>query len=126
MARPRTRSDSAILQATRTVLLERGSRASLRIIAARVGLTPAAILARFGDREALVRAALAPPSLAPALAPLLSEPERGRVGPQLQAIIAALAAWLAEASPRAVIAHAMDPARAPRAPGAEAEGEPRL
>jgi AcrR family transcriptional regulator len=126
MARPRTCPDSALLAAARAVLVECGPSASLRTIAARTHLTPAALLARFGCREALVRAALTPPSLAPALAPMLLDPEPGRLGAQLQAILAALGAWYAEAIPRALIAHALDPGRSSWEGHAPVEGEPRL
>ncbi len=100
MARPRTRSDAQVLEAARAVLLQRGPHAPLSAIARRLGLTPSAIVARFGTKQALTQAALRPPALPSAvLAQLYAEPLPGELAPQLHQLCLRLATWYATAVP---------------------------
>jgi len=77
MARPRTVSDEAILEAARAVFLEEGSTASTQIVADRLGVSQAALFKRFGTKKALLLGALSPPAV-PDFVPLLDQ------GPDLQ------------------------------------------
>lgn len=57
MARTKTVSDDRVLDVVGVVLLRRGPHAfTLADVSARVGLSPATLLQRFGTKEALVRA----------------------------------------------------------------------
>jgi AcrR family transcriptional regulator len=58
MTRPRQVTSEAILEAARVCAVERGPNVSLEVIAERVGVTPPALLKRFGSREAIMIAAL--------------------------------------------------------------------
>jgi AcrR family transcriptional regulator len=58
MTRPRQVTSEAILEAARACAVERGPNVSLEVIAERVGVTPPALLKRFGSREAMMIAAL--------------------------------------------------------------------
>ena len=58
MTRPRQVTTEAILDAARACAIERGPNVSLEVIAERVGITPPALLKRFGSREAMMIAAL--------------------------------------------------------------------
>ncbi len=58
MTRPRQVTSEAILEAARVCAVERGPKVSLEVIAERVGVTPPALLKRFGSREAMMIAAL--------------------------------------------------------------------
>jgi AcrR family transcriptional regulator len=58
MTRPRQVTSEAILEAARVCAVERGPNVSLEVIAERVGVTPPALLKRFGSREAMMIAAL--------------------------------------------------------------------
>ena len=58
MTRPRQVTSEAILDAARTCAVERGPNVSLEVIAERLGVTPPALLKRFGSREAMMIAAL--------------------------------------------------------------------
>lgn len=60
MARPRTVSDEAILDAARAALLEHGPGVSLSHIAGEVRLSAGALVRRFGSRDRLVFQALLP------------------------------------------------------------------
>jgi AcrR family transcriptional regulator len=61
MARPRQVTDEEILHAFRTCALERGVGVTLDLVAERLGVSPPAVLKRFGSRRALMIAALRPP-----------------------------------------------------------------
>jgi AcrR family transcriptional regulator len=104
MARPRTKSNDAILEATRAVLLERGPSAPVSAMARRAGLSAPAVLGRFGSRAALVQAALTPPSLLPVLLILQREPEPDRFRDQLAEVLRELGAWLERALPCQLLA----------------------
>ncbi|HMI88403.1 MAG TPA: helix-turn-helix domain-containing protein [Polyangiaceae bacterium] len=58
MTRPRQVTSEAILEAARVCAVERGPNVSLEVIAERLGVTPPALLKRFGSREAMMIAAL--------------------------------------------------------------------
>ena len=58
MTRPRQVTSEAILEAARACAIERGPSVSLEVIAERLGVTPPALLKRFGSREAMMIAAL--------------------------------------------------------------------
>lgn len=60
MARPRQITDEDILKMTRACALERGPQVSLEVVAERLGVTPPALIKRFGSRRALLLAALRP------------------------------------------------------------------
>jgi len=60
MARPRTVSDAALLEATRAALAEHGAGVSLATIARAVGLTAPALIRRFGSKDALLFRAMLP------------------------------------------------------------------
>lgn len=60
MARPRQITDDEILKMTRACALERGPQVSLEVVAERLGVTPPALIKRFGTRRALLLAALRP------------------------------------------------------------------
>jgi AcrR family transcriptional regulator len=61
MPRPRLVSDEDIRMAVRKGVLEQGPQVSLDLIAERLGVTTPALFKRFGSRNALLLAALAPP-----------------------------------------------------------------
>lgn len=114
MSRPRTRSDSAILAATRSLLLERGPSAPISAFAKKAGLSAPAILGRFGSRGALVAAALCSPSPASVLAALHADPQPGVFHGQLRAFLLALGDWLAQAVPCQIVHRMSPPAQRPR------------
>lgn len=58
--RPRQVTDQQILDAARAVFLEHGPAASTQLIADRLSVSPAALFKRFGSKEELLCAALAP------------------------------------------------------------------
>lgn len=54
MARPRTHSDEDFFAAAHAAVMELGGRATLADIAARAGVTPAALVRRFGNKRAFL------------------------------------------------------------------------
>ncbi|MCA9088735.1 MAG: TetR/AcrR family transcriptional regulator [Planctomycetaceae bacterium] len=58
MARPQTISDDQILEAARRCLLELGPQATMEAIAGGLGVSPQALIKRFGSKQQLVVAAL--------------------------------------------------------------------
>lgn len=60
MARPRQVTDEQILEATRSAVLQRGAQVSLDAVAQQIGVTSPALLKRYGNRQALLLAALRP------------------------------------------------------------------
>lgn len=60
MARPREHSDEEILSAASEVLLEHGVKVATSVIAARIGLSTAALFHRFGSKRNLIIQALIP------------------------------------------------------------------
>lgn len=65
MGRPRQVSDQEILEAARECLLEEGPGVSTTAIAARCGLSQAALFKRFGTKQELIIQALGPPLVIP-------------------------------------------------------------
>ena len=63
MGRPKQVSDAEILAAARTAFLRDGPSATTSTIAESLGVSPPALFKRFGSKEALMLAALAPPQL---------------------------------------------------------------
>lgn len=84
MARPRLITDAQILTTTRRVVLEQGAGVSLEVVAEQLGVTAPAVLKRFGNREALMVAALKPPENPP----WVSQFEQGPDGRPLEAQLA--------------------------------------
>jgi len=60
MARPRQISDARILEVARTVFLSEGAGVSTTTIADRIGISQSVLFQRFGTKEGLLIAALAP------------------------------------------------------------------
>ena len=67
MGRPRLLSDDEILDGARECFMEGGLSVSTQIIAERLGISQPAIFKRFGTKEELVLASLAPPERIPVL-----------------------------------------------------------
>ncbi len=92
MGRPKSVTDDEVLAAPREVFLAEGPNASMHVIAARVGVSHAAIHQRFGSKEDLMLAALGPASQL-ALPDLFeSGPDERPVRRQLRDVAMALAA----------------------------------
>jgi AcrR family transcriptional regulator len=124
MPRPRTTSDEAILGAARAVLIDLGPAAPISAIARKAGLSGPAILGRFGSRAELIQAALAPPSLAPVLAALHSEPQVPGFSGQLEATLLTLGRWVQQATPGLLLLRMSPAHQRPR--GQVVDGQPRL
>ena len=100
MARPRTVSDDAILQAARAVFLEFGPSASTTVIAERAGLSQAGLFKRFGTKADLMVSALSPPAIPPFALLLAAGPDPDQpIRPQLQAIARSVALFFRELVP---------------------------
>lgn len=74
MPRPRKWEDDEILAAARQVFLDKGPRASLRTVAASIGMSQPALSQRFGSRDALLLRALTPVEVPAWLAALEAAP----------------------------------------------------
>lgn len=83
MSRPRTVSDDELLAVARELLLRQGARVATGAIAAAVGLSQAAVFKRFGTKEGLIIAALAPKLPERWLAQVQVGPDEGPVEDQL-------------------------------------------
>ena len=107
MARPRTVSDAAILEAARSVFLELGPAASTAVIADRVGLSQAGLFKRFPRKADLMVAALAPPDIPPFAVLLAQGPDVSQpVKPQLKVIARAVAVFFKELVPCVMVLNA--------------------
>src|SRR5262245_55127522 len=84
MTRPRQVTTEAILEAARVCAVERGPNVSLEVIAERVGVTPPALLKRFGSREAMMIAALKPTEEPAWVKSLGAGPDDGPLDEQLE------------------------------------------
>ncbi len=84
MARPRATSDDEILEAARACFLEHGPSTSTMVIAERLGVSQAALFKRFGTKEQLMLAALAPPQRLPWLDMVEAGPDGRDVREQLR------------------------------------------
>jgi len=98
MARPRTVTDDAILEAARACVTEHGPGVSLSTIAARVGLSAPALLRRFDSKEDLVFRALLPPG-PPAYVALLATPAAADSRQVLRTLLARTAAEFTHVGP---------------------------
>ncbi|GAB5545879.1 MAG: hypothetical protein SangKO_056390 [Sandaracinaceae bacterium] len=105
MGRPRTVSDEAIRGAAREVFIEAGPAASVGLVAARLGVTQAALFQRVGSKRALMRSALSPSwreARAIVRALEAAPPPRG-VDTQAKEILSELGRFLAEVIPNLVV-----------------------
>jgi AcrR family transcriptional regulator len=84
MARPRETSDDEMLEAARACFLEHGPLTSTMVIAERLGVSQAALFKRFGTKEQLMLAALAPPARMPWLDRVEAGPDGREVREQLR------------------------------------------
>jgi AcrR family transcriptional regulator len=118
MSRPRAVTDEQIHAAARSTFLAAGPTASVAAVAARLGVTAAALFQRVGTKEALLLAALEPG--APAVASQLERgPEPGRPPrAQLVPLLGALLAFHRQALPALLVLHGAgrSPALAPLEP----------
>lgn len=102
MARPRQTTDAAILAATRACVLRHGASVSTTVIADAVGVSQATLFKRFGTKEELLVAALAPaPDMSvPWLDGLEAEPPAGDLEPRFRAIILGMVSFFEQLVPR--------------------------
>jgi AcrR family transcriptional regulator len=87
MTRPRTVADQAILEAVRACASEHGAAVSLDVIARRVGLSPPALLKRFGSRQKLMITALRPSEEPAWVRELANGPDQRPLETQLHGLI---------------------------------------
>jgi AcrR family transcriptional regulator len=92
MARPRFISDEQILDTVRTAALQDGPAFSLDQIAHTLSVSTPALLKRFGNRQKLMIAALAPKGESLPVGEIESGPSKGPLRPQLEALFAQIAA----------------------------------
>ncbi|HMJ51498.1 MAG TPA: helix-turn-helix domain-containing protein [Polyangiaceae bacterium] len=86
MTRPRQVTSEAILEAARACAVERGPNVSLEVIAERLGVTPPALLKRFGSREAMMIAALRTSEEPPWVKGLAAGPDESPLEKQLETL----------------------------------------
>jgi AcrR family transcriptional regulator len=113
MARPRTITDEQLTEAARAVFLSQGPAAPLAAVAARLGVSAAAVLQRAGSKAALVQRALTPP-VPPALA-RFARPPGPRPARELETALVELLGGLEAIVPALV---ALRGGGLPRPPGA--------
>jgi len=99
MSRPRTVSDDELLAVARDLLLREGARVATGAIAAAVGLSQAAVFKRFGTKDGLIVAALAPKLPEEWLAQVQVGPGDGPVDDQLIAVLLGFHAIFAKVLP---------------------------
>ncbi len=96
MARPQTITDTQILEAARRCLLELGPSATMDVIARELGVSPQALIKRFGSKQQLVVAALCLSS-EPVWRELVEAgPDDRPVADQLREILQALAGFFVD------------------------------
>jgi AcrR family transcriptional regulator len=83
MARPREITDEEILIAARRCFLERGAKVSAADIASELGVSHTTLFNRFGSKEALMLAALGPPTEIAWIAALDAGPDERPIREQL-------------------------------------------
>jgi AcrR family transcriptional regulator len=106
VGRPQKISDEEIARAARETFVEHGPRASVGAVAARLGVSQAALFHRAGSKEALMRMALAP-QVPRTLAELRAGPAPGvPIADQLASILGELARFFRELVPSLVILRA--------------------
>ncbi len=98
MARPREHSDGEILDAAAEVLMEHGGGVATSVIAARLGLSTAALFHRFGSKRNLILQALVPKP--PKLEQVQAGPDDRPVRVQLEEIGQGIAAHMQAMAPR--------------------------
>jgi AcrR family transcriptional regulator len=105
MARPRLVTDEEILAAARRCFLEHGPGVSTTVVARSLGISHAVLFQRFGTKEDLLKAALAPPP-PPWIADLESGPAREDLRAQLLAHAQRIFAYFEEIVPCVAILRA--------------------
>lgn len=98
MARPREHSDNEILKAAAEVLMEHGGGVATSVIAARLGLSSAALFHRFGSKRNLILQALVPKP--PNLELMRAGPDERPIQEQLQEIAQGIVAHMQAMAPR--------------------------
>src|SRR4051812_24286082 len=99
MSRPRQVSDEQILTAVRSSVSAHGPKVSLDKVAAQLGVTQPAILKRFGNRQALMLAALMPPAEPPWVEGLKGGPDARPFETQLNELAQRMTTWFVEIVP---------------------------
>jgi len=94
MARPRNVSDEQILEEARACFLEHGASVPTTVIAERLGVSHGVLFQRFGTKEQLLWAALAPPSEAPWFSLVRAGPDERDVRAQLRELAGEISAYL--------------------------------
>lgn len=114
MGRPEAVSNAEILEVARRLFLEQGATLSASEIAQALGVSHTTIFNRFGSKEQLMLAALAPLKETPWVAALESGPGPGSVRDQLVAHAQVVAAYFEDvrAGLAALQAAGIDPSRA--------------
>lgn len=103
MARPREHTDEEILNAASEVLLEQGVKVATSVIAARLGLSSAALFHRFGSKRNLIIQALMPKP--PNLEQVQNGPDERPIAEQLAEIGESIVAHLQAMAPRVQALH---------------------
>src|SRR5262245_46947359 len=113
MGRPREVSDEQILSAARSAFVAGGPQVSVATVAAKLGISHAAILQRFGTKERLMIAALGPPETVPWTARLDAGPDERPIPEQLVELGREMSAYFEELGAKLSILHAagIGPAR---------------
>lgn len=93
MPRPRNISDEEILEEARACFLEQGAGVSTTVIAERLGISHGVLFQRFGTKDHLLRAALAPPLEPPWLPKLQAGPDERDIKAQLHEIAQEISAF---------------------------------
>lgn len=106
MARPRQFTDEEILTAARKAFVDAGPGASTAVIAEAVGVSQAALFKRFGTKDQLMIAALAPPSVPPFVEILEAGPDDRPLCEQIHEIASAITAFFVQIVPRLSILRA--------------------
>jgi AcrR family transcriptional regulator len=102
MARPRLISDDAIREAARVVFVQDGPGAPVSRVAERLGVSHAALFARVGTKEQLLREALGA-GRPPALEALSEDPPKERAHARLVEVLRELMVFLERAVPGLVV-----------------------
>ncbi len=106
MARPRQVSDDEILEIARQTFLDCGPGVSTTVIAGRVGMSQAALFKRFGTKQGLMLAALAPSETPPFLALIDDGPTHAPADQQLREIGHAVSQFFQSMVPCVSVLHA--------------------
>ncbi len=99
MARPRTTTDSDLLQAARQCFIEHGPGVATSLIARRAGVSQGTLFHRFGNKRALMIKALRPLPDAVLLERLAAGPDHRPLRDQLVEIGTAVGSFCARANP---------------------------